>query len=75
MKLATLKNGTRDEVRIPKPPGHPSRELTWDDLEGKFMDCAREAKLAEDKARRAFTGLRDLENCADLAPLVALMCH
>lgn len=71
----TLKNGTRDEVRIPKPPGHPSRELTWEDLEGKFMDCAREAKLPEANARQAFAQLRDLENCADLGALVALMCR
>ncbi len=71
----TLKNGVTDHVRIPKPPGHPSRELTWGDLEGKFMDCAREAKLGEAKAAAAFASLRKLEECPDLGSIVAQMCH
>ena len=70
-----LKNGTKDRIRVMKPPGHPSRELTWDNLEGKFRDCAGEAKIAETKAKQAFAALRDLENCADLNAIVALLVH
>jgi 2-methylcitrate dehydratase PrpD len=70
-----LNNGTKDGLRVPKPPGHPSRELTWDDLEAKFSDCAREAKIAETKAQQAFTALRNLEDCADLSTVIALLVH
>lgn len=70
-----LKSGLRDHVRVPKPPGHPSRELTWDDLEGKFMDCAREAKLDEARAQAAFASLRNLEACPDLGSIIAQMCR
>ena len=56
-------------------PRHPSRELTWDDLEAKFHDCAREAKIAEAKAEQAFIALRNLEDCADLNTVIAMLVH
>jgi len=70
-----LKNGVKDRMRVPKPPGHPSRELTWDDLEGKFLDCAGEAKIAKVKAKQAFAVLRNLEDCPDINAIVSLLVH
>jgi 2-methylcitrate dehydratase PrpD len=70
-----LKSGLKDRLRVPRPPGHPSRELTWDDLEGKFLDCAGEAKLPQAKSRQAWAALRALEDCPDLNAIVALLCH
>jgi len=70
-----LANGVKDRIRVPRPPGHPSRELTWDDLEGKFLDCAGEAKIAAAKARQAFAALRALEDCTDLNAIVSLLVH
>src|SRR4051812_43251807 len=35
-----LRDGRRDTIRVDKPPGSPQRELSWDDLQQKFFDCA-----------------------------------
>jgi 2-methylcitrate dehydratase PrpD len=66
----TLKNGTRDTVRIEDPPGHPSRELSWDDIEAKFVDCASYARLPLERAREAFRLTRDLDNLGDVTPVL-----
>ncbi|HET9663185.1 MAG TPA: MmgE/PrpD family protein, partial [Burkholderiales bacterium] len=50
----TLRNGKRDTARVDRPPGHPSRELSWDDMEAKFTDCARHARFPLDRAHDAF---------------------
>ena len=51
------------------PPGHPKRELTWDDLEAKFLDCADSCGVARTTAHSAFADLRDLGNVADISRL------
>jgi len=68
-----LRNGARDTVRIDKPPGHPSRELTWDDLHTKFTDCAAQAGLAPERARRAFDLLTSLERVDDVSAVLDLL--
>jgi 2-methylcitrate dehydratase PrpD len=70
---AVLKNGMRDAVRIDHPPGHPSRELTWDDIYTKFMDCAAYAHLPEDRARCAFDLIHTLETLDDVTEMLALL--
>lgn len=70
-----LRDGTRDSVHIDKPPGHPSRELSWDDLHGKFLDCAREARIGEDRAQQAFGLLARLEQCSDVRHVLQLLHH
>ena len=69
-----LANGTRDTIRIDKPPGHPARELTWDDLHAKFTDCATQAGLAPDRAQRAFELLNRLETLDDVSAMLDLLC-
>jgi 2-methylcitrate dehydratase PrpD len=68
-----LRGGTRDTIRIDKPPGHPSRELTWDDLHTKFTDCAAQAGLAPERARRAFDLLTSLERVDDVSAVLDLL--
>jgi 2-methylcitrate dehydratase PrpD len=68
-----LKNGMRDAISIDNPPGHPSRELTWDDIHAKFMDCAAHASLPADRARRAFDLIRTLEKLDDVAKMLELL--
>ena len=70
-----LRDGTRDMVRIHKAPGHPSRELNWDDIGAKFDDCARAARIDPAKAQQAYTRLRDLESCTDMRTIVSLLHH
>jgi len=68
----SLKNGISDTVRVDHPTGHPLRELGWDDLEGKFDDCAAVC-IPGENARAAFKMIRRLEGVADMNELLALL--
>ena len=70
-----LRSGVTDTVRIDRAPGHPSRELTWADLNSKFHDCAKQARITEAQAQRALDALTRLENCPDMREIVALLHH
>jgi 2-methylcitrate dehydratase PrpD len=70
-----LRNGLRDTLRVERPPGHPSRELSWDDLAQKFSDCAGQAGLEPARAAAALGQLRALETVASVAALMPLLTH
>jgi 2-methylcitrate dehydratase PrpD len=70
---AVLSDGRREAVRVDQAPGHPARELTWDDIAAKFMDCAAQAHVDPGKAKRALSILARLETCADIGEVVALL--
>ena len=62
-----LKDGRKDQIRVDVPPGSPSRELTWDELRAKFLDCARQApRISSAGAEAAFASLRNLQSVADV---------
>jgi 2-methylcitrate dehydratase PrpD len=71
----TLKNGVKDCLRVHKAPGHPSREMTWNDMQAKFQDCARTAGLSEQTGARVYAALRDLENAGTVNDLVSSLCR
>jgi 2-methylcitrate dehydratase PrpD len=71
----TLRNGTTDSVRVHKAPGHPSRELSWENIEAKFGDCARNARISPADGLKVFAALRDLEHCGAIHALVEQMHH
>jgi 2-methylcitrate dehydratase PrpD len=69
-----LKDGRADRIRVDRAPGSPARELTWDDLRGKFVDCARHSRRVTDaSAATAFTILRELETIDDIARITDLL--
>lgn len=68
-----LKSGLRDTLRVERPPGHPSRELSWDDLEHKFRDCAAQAGTSAGNTDSAIAALRTLETQSSMAGLVNLL--
>jgi 2-methylcitrate dehydratase PrpD len=70
---AMLSDGRRATVRVDQAPGHPCRELTWDDVSAKFMDCAAQARVDSGKAQRALSILGRLETCADVGEVVGLL--
>ena len=70
-----LKNGTRDMVRIFKPPGHPSRELSWEEITDKFNDCARQAKIDAAMALEALDQIRALQTCPDVSLIINKLHH
>ncbi|OGA40100.1 MAG: hypothetical protein A3G24_25730 [Betaproteobacteria bacterium RIFCSPLOWO2_12_FULL_62_13] len=68
-----LRNGVTDMLRIDKAPGHPSRELSWDEIERKFMDCAAYCGVPEAAAVTVYAKLRDLERCSDASEITRLL--
>lgn len=54
-------------------PGHPSRELTWEDISAKFMNCAAQGRIEPGKAERTLRIFERLETCADIGEVVALL--
>ena len=69
-----LRDGRSERIRIDRPPGAPERELTWDDLRAKFLDCSRHTHHVKDEnAKSAFAMIEALENAPDIYPLVELL--
>jgi 2-methylcitrate dehydratase PrpD len=69
-----LKDGRRDQIRVDAAPGAPVRELTWDELQEKFMDCAKQApRISEAKAASAFAAIKSLDQAKDISRITALL--
>ncbi|MGY8959488.1 MAG: MmgE/PrpD family protein [Alphaproteobacteria bacterium] len=69
-----LKDGRRDQIRVDAPPGAPARELTWDELQEKFMDCAKQApRIGDAKAASAFAAIKSLDQANDVSHITALL--
>jgi 2-methylcitrate dehydratase PrpD len=69
-----LRDGRSKTARVDKAPGSPARELSWDDLHGKFIDCARSAgHVAAGRAEEAFGAIRELEASRDIRRVVDLL--
>ncbi len=70
-----LRDGRSERIRVDRPPGSLQRELTWDDLREKFMDCARHSgHVAEKPAAKAFDRIRKLETITDITEVTRLLC-
>jgi 2-methylcitrate dehydratase PrpD len=70
---ARTRSGATATVRVDRAPGHPTRELSWQDLREKFVDCAQTAGLSAADAPRLYEDLRNLRQCADVGALVDRM--
>ena len=70
---ASTTAGKRSTVQVEFAPGHPQRELSWDDLHEKFIDCAQYAGVETTSAEMLYERLRDLRSCNDLVPLLNAM--
>jgi 2-methylcitrate dehydratase PrpD len=69
-----MKDGRKDQIRVDVPPGSPQRELTWDELREKFMDCAKQApRIGEAKAGEAFASIKTLDRVGDITRVTALL--
>jgi len=66
-------DGKREALRIDTVPGHPTKELSWDAIEAKFMDCASHGDIAAGRAAQAFAGLRKLDQCGEVGDIVELL--
>ena len=69
-----LRDGRTDRIRVDTAPGSPTRDLTWDELRTKFMDCARQSQRIQEKsAGRAFEMIRKLDQLDDIGKVVGLL--
>ncbi|MCX7135952.1 MAG: MmgE/PrpD family protein, partial [Proteobacteria bacterium] len=70
-----LSNGKSETMRVDKAPGSPTRELAWNVLHEKFIDCARHSQhIGESRAGQAFDMIQKLENIKDIAEVTRLLC-
>ena len=69
-----LRDGRSDRIRVDQAPGSPARELTWDSLRGKFMDCMRQSqRVPENAANEAFEMIPRLEQIEDIGVVTDLL--
>lgn len=69
-----LRDGRSERVRVDKAPGAPGRDMTWDELREKFMDCSRQSRRIEEKpANLAFDAIRKLEQADDIGRIIGLL--
>lgn len=54
-------------------PGHPDRELTWEQLDAKFDDCATSAGFTHAFATETFALLRELDQAPAFGGIVSRM--
>ena len=67
-----MKDGRKDQIRVDVPPGSPARELTWDELQAKFMDCAKQApRISTAQAAAAFAAIKTLDRADDVSRITA----
>ena len=69
-----LHDGRSERTRVERAPGSPARELSWNDLHAKFMDCAHQSqRVSENAANEAFDAIRKLEHIEDVTRLTDLL--
>jgi 2-methylcitrate dehydratase PrpD len=69
-----LRDGRSETIRVDKAPGSPARELTWDELRAKFVDCAAQTgRVGEQQALEAFEAIQRLETVDDIGMIVELL--
>jgi 2-methylcitrate dehydratase PrpD len=66
----TTTDGKQYDNRVDIAPGYPGRELSSADMWAKFSDCTAYAGIAETKARGVFDRLENLEEVADVRPVI-----
>jgi 2-methylcitrate dehydratase PrpD len=63
-------DGRSEVARVHAAPGHPTRPLSWQDIEHKFMDCAGHAALDTARAQRALQMVLKLDVCDSVNAIV-----
>lgn len=67
------RDGRRAMRRVDKLPGSLDQELSLEEVQFKFIDCARTAGLSSGQANAAFDQLMALEKCADVSSILKLL--
>jgi 2-methylcitrate dehydratase PrpD len=67
---ARLTDGRTLTARVDVAPGTAHDPLSWDDLRGKFVDCAACVRIGAAEASALFEPLRVLDRCDDVGALL-----
>ena len=70
---AWTRDGRSGKARVDLAPGHPKRELSWDEVAEKFKDCATSAGLTPAVASHLILRLGDLRSARDMQSLLLAM--
>lgn len=70
---AWTRDGRSAKARVDLAPGHPKRELSWDEIAEKFRDCATSAGLTPAVASHLMLRLGDLRSARDMQSLLLAM--
>ena len=69
-----LVDGRARKIRVDRAPGTPGRELAWNDLQRKFIDCARHSqRITAQSAEHAFATLQKLDELDDIGALIDML--
>jgi 2-methylcitrate dehydratase PrpD len=68
----SMRDGRALDIEVDTPRGHPARPLSRRELEAKFVECAT-ATLGQTAAHEAAAHIGNLDQLADLAPLILLL--
>jgi len=70
-----LENGRAIPGRADFGKGSPAQPMSYDEVAGKFRECAEFAGWPGDRGDRVVDLVRELENLADVRELTALLAH
>jgi 2-methylcitrate dehydratase PrpD len=69
-RIVVMAGGGRYETEVETPRGDPKNPLTWDELAGKFRDCAS-VVLNDEHVEMAIALIGRLDELADVGELIA----
>ena len=68
-----LKDGRKISGRADFGKGSPAMPMTYDDVTGKFLECAEFARFPQARAKDVVAMVRDLESVASISRLMGLL--
>ncbi|HYD59947.1 MAG TPA: MmgE/PrpD family protein [Noviherbaspirillum sp.] len=68
-----LRDGRRAGKTVRIAPGHPDRELTWEQSEQKFQDCASAAGFSDKRIRETYADLKTLDDQLSFGAVIAAL--
>lgn len=70
---ARTHDGRSAQTRVDTLPGSPDQPLSWAEVEQKFLDCAKAAKLDDTRSVSAWRTIATLERCSSIDALASAL--
>ncbi len=72
---ARTHDGRSAQTRVDMLPGSPDQPLSWAEVEQKFLDCAKAAKLDDTQSVSAWRTIAALDRCSSIDALASALTH